>query len=151
LIIEAKLYSNKSECGANDQLKRYYDLLQDKTALGPLLADDPVTALVYLTERYAADELRESVKCSQQPLASRRMFTLQWQDVLEAAEGLSPDKDSLLGEVVRFLRTRGFERFRGFPKRIQSFGSVSGHFYANQYFQHGIGITAVPNGSFYGN
>lgn len=151
LIIEVKLYSGKSECGANDQLKRYYDLLQDKGALGPLLDGDPVSALVYLTERYSAEELRESVRCSNQSLAPRRMFSLQWQDVLEAAEEVKPDRYSLLGEVVRFLKVRGFERFRGFPKRLESFGAIQGHFYANQYFRHGYGVRAIPPGSFYGN
>jgi hypothetical protein len=150
LIIEVKLYSGKSECGVNDQLKRYYDLLQDKGALGLLVADDPVTALVYLTERYAADELRESVKCSGQLLASKRMFSLQWQDVLEAGEELRPGQDTLLGEVVRFLKIRGFERFRGFPQKVDYSGASSGHFYANQYFQHGLSINVQPKGSFYG-
>src|ERR1039458_9347477 len=37
LIIEVKLFSYKSECGPNDQLKRYYDLLHDKAVLGSML------------------------------------------------------------------------------------------------------------------
>jgi hypothetical protein len=150
LIIEVKLYSGKSECGSNDQLKRYYDLLQDKAALGSLIADDPVTALIYLTERYAADELRESVTCSKQPFASRRMFSLQWQDILESAEGLSPGENSLLGEVAGFLKSRGFERFRGFSQIKELSGKASGHFYSSQYFQQ-IKFKATPIGSFYGD
>jgi hypothetical protein len=151
LIVEVKLNSYKSGSGSNDQLRRYYDLLQDKAALGSLLADDPITALVYLTERYSADELRDSVECSKQVLASRRMFSLQWQDVLEAAEERGPFEGSLLWEVLQFLKGRGFERFRGFPQSSANFEMLSGHFYASQYFQRYVKLKAIPNGGFYGN
>jgi hypothetical protein len=149
LIIEAKLYAGKSGVGPNDQLSRYFDLLHDHSALGMLLDDNPMVALIYLTERYAAADVRESVECSRQLLAGTRMFAMQWQDVLEAGREVDGGSNSVIGETVRFLEIRGFERFRGFDKQVPNLGTFSGEFYHSAYFHHVILVGESIRGSFY--
>jgi hypothetical protein len=149
LIVEAKLYAGKSGVGPNDQLSRYFDLVHDHSALGMLLDDDPMVALIYLTERYAAADVRESVACSRQPLAGTRMFAMQWQDILEAGREMGADSDSVIGETIRFLEVRGFERFRGFAKQVPNLGVLSGEFYHSEYFRHVIRGAESVKGSFY--
>jgi hypothetical protein len=138
LIIEAKLYAGKSGFGPNDQLSRYFDLLHDHSALGMLLDDDPMVALIYLTERYAAAEVRESLEWSRQVFASTRMFAMQWQDILEAGREMDAGPHGVIGETVRFLEVRGFERFSGFAKQVPNLGVLSGEFYHSEYFRHAI-------------
>ena len=138
LVIEVKLFSEKSSWGPeDDQLCRYFDLLNDKAALSTLLREDvndAVTALVYLTERYAGAEVLESIALAPQQDAATRIFPLQWQDLTEAIREVNPDRDSLLGEVLRFLERRDYEHFRGFHDVDASLLPASGLYYTSTYF-----------------
>jgi hypothetical protein len=81
------------------------------------------------------------------------MFPLQWQDLLEAAREVNPSRDSMLGETIRFLERRGFERFRGFHKSSHNLAEISGHFYMATYFQRVrvlLNEAKSINGGFYG-
>ena len=138
LIIEVKLYAEKSSSGPqDDQLCRYFRLLKDKAALSSLMGEnvlEATTALVYLTERYSGAEVLESTDLLSKEDAAARIFPLQWQDLTEAIQEINPDRDSILGEVLRFLERRQYEHFRGFHEVDGSLLPGSGHYYETAYF-----------------
>ena len=145
VIVEVKLNSGKSGTGDDDQLKRYLELLDDRSIFftSPEGNTDQ-RYLVYLTRNFAKMEIEESVNLSigaGMKDAAERLYGLQWQDVFECAER-NHDPRALLKEIAEFLRRRGFEAFGGFKSRVPSLNSTSGAFYGPQYFETNLSILA---------
>jgi hypothetical protein len=125
LIIEAKLWANKSGTGDQDQLGRYLDVLGDLGNFTPSLPPDELrnafSALLYLTPRESISELYETAAL--RPVgrvASLRLFRAQWQDIIVAASKQIGEGDWIanlvLRDVAAFLRHRGLEYFDGFRR-----------------------------------
>ena len=105
------------------------------------------------TRTFAKLELEESVLASGKPDAARRLYGLEWRDVLETAE-LEGHADELLAEVAQFLKGRGFEAFRGFRKSPMPSIEVIANFYKSDYFsicEGSIWTELAVSGRFYGN
>jgi hypothetical protein len=139
ILVEAKLWSEKSSVGKDDQLARYLRILNDLAALNANLPKDPVTALVYLTPRESLEEIRSTLaSCSGEPVNGRLLFRVQWQDVLVAANRALSGADRLseliLRDVSLFLRRRGLEYFNGFAEEpdLPAFGAEEGFFYGSK-------------------
>jgi hypothetical protein len=150
IVVEVKLNSAKSSSGeTDDQLERYLRLLDDDGFHLEWKMASACRFVMYLTRVFARDEITESIERSQQPDASRRIFGLEWNDILDAAN--ANRGNLLLAEVAEFLRRRGLARFRGFSV-APDVPINAGSFYRGQYF------VAVPDelrlgelrGSFYG-
>jgi hypothetical protein len=155
LIVEVKLNSSKSGTGANDQLKRYLDLLDDQTVLPVWSEKKDHRCLVYLTRAFARLEIEESVRLSLESGkedAAERIFGLQWQDVLETAI-VNAGQSELLRELAIFLRVRDFEAFRGFRKFPVPLEPISGRFYGRRYFELAPELCLIQEtgGRFYGD
>ncbi len=141
IVIEVKLYSGKSGVGEEDQLARYYRLSQSGRMSFGVEGDNAFVSVVYLTERYAMDELEDSVAQAGDDHAARRMFAMQWQDLLQATTEFT-EHDPLLEEVARFLRKRGLEAFQGMREvRLESLQETGG-FYEAGYFSN---MPELPN------
>ena len=151
ILIEIKLFSSKSGSGEKDQLARYLRFLDDPNGLDGWTGSHAVTALVYLTEKFAAAEIRESILWSRTSMAENRIFGLQWQDVLHAAEAFQ-SSSSILREVTKFLRGRGLEAFMGFHSIKLPAEHYTGFFYRSTYFKErepAIMASAEMVGHFY--
>lgn len=121
LLIEAKLWSEKSGTGEFDQIARYLRLLGDPASVDPPLPKQFSSALIYLTEHDCLTELEESVEAFGNSGAARhRIFRLQWQDILDAAQRslhqATGAEKLILSDVAEFLRRRNLEYFRGFQR-----------------------------------
>lgn len=137
VVVEVKLYSEMSSSGSDNQLCKYFELLHDKAELNKLIGRELVDfeiGLVYLTERFAAAEVQESIEKSEWPDAGNRMFPLQWQDMTQVLRELRPRPTSFLGEVFQFLLRRRFDRFQGFQEISDVIRMSSGRFYSADYF-----------------
>jgi hypothetical protein len=151
VLIEVKLYSSKSGTGENDQLARYLRFLDDPNGLEGWTGATAVTALLYLTEQYAAAEIQDSIAASQTSTAASKIFGLQWQALLRAAE-ISEGASSILREVAIFLKGRGFEAFSGFHPVPLPSKPYEGLFYNSIYFKESQLPTWAPEqrmGQFY--
>jgi hypothetical protein len=135
LVIEAKLWAEKSETGEDDQLARYLRLLGDLPGLSVKLPEPAFSAVIYLTEREASSEIQDSVReCSEGLMARDRIYGLHWQDIIEAAiealRSVSNQVSALvLDDVVHFLRVRGLEHFSNFRRVPLPTGGIDGSFY----------------------
>jgi hypothetical protein len=140
LVVEAKLWSDKSGTGQYDQLGRYLDILDDLSNVDPPLASAEIRnafcAVLYLTPGESVSELIDTLSHSAR-YAHERLFRVQWQDIIEAARHLLraavPSHyhvQMILQDVTDFLRHRGLEYFRGF-RRCQVGPFTSGNFYAH--------------------
>jgi hypothetical protein len=134
ILIEAKLYAAKSSTGEHDQLARYLRILDSLQDLRHPLPSDALALAVYLTATDSRSEIIESLSqygdCEQ---ARKRLFHLQWQDVIRAIEltTAASEFDALiLGDVRRFLRKRDLEYFSGMESAatIPSVLDVDGEF-----------------------
>lgn len=134
LIIEVKLFAAKSGTGKDDQLRRYFDLLQDGKQKLLAGTDVYLSGSIYLTHRFSLDELRDSVALTPNGRGARWMFTLQWQDLLEVAQDCA-DEEPILRDVAVFLRRRGYEAFRGFANPRSGADLAQGGFYRSIYFR----------------
>ena len=119
VLIEVKLWAGKSGSGEHDQLARYLQVLDDEKWLGDLDAADAFGFLVYLTPREAWTEVTDSLRASATPDAdAKRLFRLQWQDVLDVASDTAPTAAEparmILIDIRDFLDRRGLRYFRGF-------------------------------------
>jgi hypothetical protein len=119
LLIEAKLWSDKSGTGEFDQIARYLRLLDDPGPVLPPLPQKFSSALIYLTEHDCLAQLEDSVEAyGHSGAARRRIFQLQWQDIVDAAQHASRKaagtEKLILQDVADFLRARNLEYFRGF-------------------------------------
>jgi hypothetical protein len=136
VIIEVKLWSEKSSEGEKDQLAKYLALLDDLTSLNVVVPSTDLRALVYLTLQDSRAEILESLKVrANSPADCHRTFRLGWQDVLVSAEIASRGSEgfhkSILCDVSEFLRRRGYEYFTGFSQDIflPNFSGPYGTFY----------------------
>ncbi len=134
VLIEVKLHASKSNPAETDQLAKYLELLDNYDNLDQWAPQGDLSFLVYLTPKHAEDDLSESIKECRVPSAKDRMFTLQWQDVLEAASKCSLKSGDQLDEVATFLRRRNLEFFKGFGRSPLPSGGYSGTFYGSTYF-----------------
>ncbi len=121
VLIEAKLWSEKSGTGDRDQLVRYLRVLEDLALAGVNVPADAARFLVYLTPGESLVEVADSTARVDDPARDRpRLFRLQWQDVLEAADAAWPGSQeptcTILADVACFLRTLGLEYFRGLSR-----------------------------------
>ncbi len=121
ILIEAKLWAEKSGTGEFDQIARYLRLLDDPDAILPRLPGGAVSALIYLTEHDSLAELEESVSVYGNPREAReRVFRLQWQDIVvateEAVHEAAGTEKLILRDVAAFLSQRNLEYFRGFRR-----------------------------------
>jgi len=139
VLVEVKLWSEKSGVGKDDQLARYLRILNDLSALNPNLPRDPIAALVYLTPRESLEEILSTLaSCGGEPVNGRLLFRLQWQDVLVAANRALSGADRLseliLHNVSLFLRRRGLEYFNGFAEEpdLPTLGTEEGFFYGSK-------------------
>jgi hypothetical protein len=62
VLIEAKLWADKSGTGEFDQLARYLRLLDESGAVVPRLPESFLSILIYLTEHDSLMELEESIR-----------------------------------------------------------------------------------------
>jgi hypothetical protein len=119
ILIEAKLWAEKSGVAENDQLARYLRSTSDLGSFNPPLPISANVALVYLTPRESLSEVMETLAMYDGTDARELLFRVQWQDVIVAADkSLSSEPDSvhrlILNDVAEFLRRRGLEYFKGF-------------------------------------
>jgi hypothetical protein len=119
ILVEAKLWSEKSGVAENDQLARYLRSSSDLGSFNPPLPISANVALVYLTPRESLSEVMETLAMYDSIEARELLFRVQWQDVIDAAErSLSSEVDPIrrliLNDVTDFLRRRGLEYFKGF-------------------------------------
>jgi hypothetical protein len=119
ILVEAKLWAQKSGLAENDQLARYLRSSSDLGSFNPPLPISATVALVYLTPRESLPEVMETLAMYDGIEARKLLFRVQWQDVIDAAErSLLSERDSLhrliLNDVAEFLRRRGLEYFKGF-------------------------------------
>jgi hypothetical protein len=153
LVVEVKLNSTKSGIGTDDQLAKYLALLDNPAALPAWTCARDLRYVIYLTRAFAKLELEESVLASGKPDAERRIFGLEWRDVLETAQ-LEASSEELLAEVAQFLKGRGFEAFRGFRTSQSLSVEPIGGFYGSEYFsgcEGPIWTEQGVTGRFYGN
>jgi hypothetical protein len=121
LLIEAKLWAEKSGTGDRDQLVRYLRVLEDLAAVGVHVSADAARSLVYLTPGESLAQVEDSAAQADDAVRDRpRLFRLQWQDVLEAADVGRPDFPEpaciILPDVASFLRQLGLEYFKGMSR-----------------------------------
>jgi hypothetical protein len=136
IVIEVKLYSEKSGTGDDDQLGRYLGILGDLSALDVSLPVNPLAALVYLTPRESLHEIESTLASSRASPADRqRLFRVQWQDLLAAARravaGAEGQSRTILQDVCLFLEKKGLEYFSGFAEdpSLPMFAANDGTFY----------------------
>lgn len=131
IVVEAKLFAGKSGTGEDDQLARYLTMRPR--------APNGVALLVYLTPRDSLAEINESL-ASRPDLEQHRwrMFRLQWQHILLAADQGARGEHGLhaviLSDVAAFLRRRGLMFFDGF-RYYESLGELApgdGAFYRSE-------------------
>lgn len=143
VLVEAKLWAEKSDSPKGDQLVRYLSALGNPSGFNVSLPQQALCAIIYLTPRDSVEEVRESAECSADPLSSARsIFRSQWQDItLAAQETISHECTAqtrmILQDIAAFLRRRNMEYFRGFTlienfpflsKRDGQFLNTSSHF-----------------------
>jgi hypothetical protein len=160
VLVEVKLWSEKSGTGEDDQLVRYLRLLNDLSILVPNLPKNPTAALVYLTPRESVEEIRSSLALCRAEVNPRLLFRVQWQDLLVAANRVRPRADRLselvLRDVSLFLGRRGLEYFNGFSEEpsLPFLGMDDGLFYRSVGLFEGFtrveGLEIIQTQGFYG-
>lgn len=121
ILIEAKLWAEKSGTGDFDQIARYLRLLDKPDGVTPRLPETARSVLIYLTEHDSLAELEESISIYGNPDEARqRIFRLQWQDIVVAAQRLMREvmgvDKLILRDVAAFLSQRNLEYFSGFRR-----------------------------------
>jgi len=153
VLVEVKLRAPKSGFGKHDQLKRY---LQIADAIDELRAPIPLHSRVvvaYLTPRESLTEIEASLRAyGDSDESRRRLFRLQWQDVIEVIDdSLSkepPLSQMILKDVRDFLSVRRLEYFSGFgfPPEIECLRVGVGSFYTRKGVFTGFCSTAASIG-----
>ncbi len=119
VLVEAKLWAEKGGSGDRDQLVRYLGVLDDLDAAKVMVPSEAGRYLVYLTPRESLAEVEASAALVPEPQRDR-LFRVQWQDVLVAADAArrsAPEPArTALADVAAFLRTLGLEYFGGFGR-----------------------------------
>jgi hypothetical protein len=123
VCVEAKLSSGKSGVEERDQLARYLQACDSLAYMQPHVPADAVSVVVYLTTHDSRGELLESLSVYGESTSARsRLYRLEWQDVLSAAdESQSAEKEinlEILRDVASFLRVRDLIHFAGMTKPV---------------------------------
>lgn len=149
VLVEVKLWAGKSGMGDNDQLMRYLRIADAIGDLKPQVPEGATVVVMYLTPRESINEVQESLEqYGDSEPSRRRLFRLQWQDVIEAAlekrdqeTGISR---TILDDVIRFLQVRGLEKFKGFKvvKDLDCLESRCGGFYHSSIGFNGFQTSA---------
>jgi hypothetical protein len=160
VLIEVKLWSEKSGTGEDDQLVRYLRVLNDLSALVPSLPKNPTAALVYLTPRESVEEIRSTLACCKADVDPGLLFRVQWQDLLVAANRARPGADRVSELVLRdtslLLGRRGLEYFNGFGEEpsLPFLAMDDGLFYRSEGLFEGFtqveGLEFIRTRGFYG-
>lgn len=142
VIVENKLWSPKSGHGERDQLMCYLRISDDLKALVPTVPNTRFTAVLYVTPSESLREIEKSVSVyGDTPESRKKLFRIQWQDfnvaidefckIIEAKQGSEWPIQLVLGDVRRFLTSRGLEYFKGFTlvPGIERLRSGCGSFY----------------------
>jgi hypothetical protein len=121
VVVEVKLWSEKSGAGEFDQLARYLRLLDDLSNLQIGLSEDSIRFLLYLTPRESIHEISETLSSNRsEKNDEQRVFRVQWQDLLVSAVAASRSRTHfstrILQDVARFLKRRGLEYFDRFEQ-----------------------------------
>jgi hypothetical protein len=142
VIVEAKLYSGKSGTGEDDQLVRYLRLLAHLEDMDLGAAKRDIRFLVYLTPRDSTREIKESldfIRAENDPQNfQNRIFSLQWQDILETAQRVAGSAEDptkmILTDVAKFLKQRKLEYFVGFDLagNLDGIEGIDGAFYGSK-------------------
>jgi hypothetical protein len=154
LIIEAKLWANKSGAGEQDQLGRYLDILDDLCSVEPSLSSEELgsafSALLYITPRESIAELLETAALrAAGSETGLRLFRVQWQDIIVAASKQTAEADwiarTILRDVSTFLRQRGLEYYSGFRRfPIPASARLNGNFYRESQGFSGFARFPIP-------
>jgi hypothetical protein len=121
VCVEAKLNAGKSGLEERDQLKRYLEACDALDRMDPQVLPDAVSVVVYLTTHDSRSELVDSLSAYGESTSARlRLYRLEWQDVLTAAEESQSAEKGLHLQIVRdvasFLRVRDYTHFSGMTK-----------------------------------
>ncbi len=121
ILVEAKLWAEKSDSASGDQLVRYLSILDDLSRLNLLLPLNALRVMLYLTPRESIREVMESIGRSPEPsYAGQLIFRVQWQDIIVAATESIGDAHgqsrTILEDVIAFLKRRNLEYFSGYAK-----------------------------------
>lgn len=152
ILIEAKLWADKSGTDGDDQLVRYLKILDDLAALDLEIRNEectpPSAVLLYLTPRDSLAEIRESARLwGTEHAGCARVYRAQWQDIIVAARmqrgpGIGISK-MILSDVSSFLAARNLEYFDGFRRKsILLFTEADGAFYHQSCGF--VGMTPLP-------
>jgi hypothetical protein len=122
VFVEVKLDAGKSGAGENDQLARYLRIADSLDRLTPRIGPVAGSLLIFLTPATNPSELLESLGVyGDTPFSRSRLYRLDWQDIISAAEAALGRSDmrsqSVLRDVADFLRKRNLEHFSGMSVR----------------------------------
>ncbi|MFC1818921.1 hypothetical protein ACFL0B_07495 [Thermodesulfobacteriota bacterium] len=133
LCIEVKYYSSKSGDGENDQLRRYFEGLDVSNTAN----NTTFLGIVYLTMYSSSKEMADSldyIKSKGINDAEERLSQLRWFEVTKALEEsdksfLSKTEQSILSDVVGYLKHKNFVEFSGFSYQFEDFRENNESFY----------------------
>lgn len=119
VVVEVKLWAPKSNRFGRDQLADYLLLCRRIAELSFGVPPGTQAFLLYLTPRDSTAELEESLARAGSSDDERRLFKLEWNDIILTIDTVSqggPPTGSfeVLSDVSAFLRRRGLDRFRRF-------------------------------------
>jgi len=134
VCIEAKLNAGKSGFEERDQLKRYLEACDSLDCMQPQVPPDAISAVVYLTTHDSRSELLDSLRAYGESTSARsRLYRLEWQDVLTAAEESQSAEEEpnhqILHDMVSFLRALNLTHFSGMTEPVD-FGACDGRLFA---------------------
>jgi len=123
VCVEAKLNAGKSGFEDSDQLARYLHACDSLDRMQPQVPTDAISVVVYLTTHDSRSELLDSLRAYGESTSARsRLYRLEWQDVLSAAEESQSAKKEphlqILRDVVSFLRVRDLTHFCGMTEPV---------------------------------
>lgn len=154
ILVEVKLWAAKSGYGEHDQLMRYLQIADSIGSLNPPVPPKAKVVVLYITPREAIQETLESLaRYGDSEESRRRLFRLQWQDVIEAIDESAVDEPEMsqmiLKDVRGFLRVRRLEYFKGFHRveQVEALSDNCGEFYVQEGrfrgFQASPGLSRV--------
>lgn len=153
VLVEVKLWAPKSGHGKHDQLKRYLQIANVIEDLRAPIPPNSRVVVVYLTPRESFTEIEASLRAyGDSEESRRRLFRLQWQDVIEVIDESLPMEpllsQTILADVRDFLRVRRLEYFSGFglPTEIEGLRVGVGSFYSRKGVFTGFRSTPASKG-----
>lgn len=134
VCVEAKLNAGKSGVEERDQLARYLQACDSLACMQPHVPADAASVVVYLTTHDSRGELLDSLSVYGESTSARsRLYRLEWQDVLSAADESASAEKELHPEIVRdvasFLRVRDLIHFSGMTRPVD-YSACDGRLFA---------------------